>query len=77
MTEKQRLEQEVINLSAKLSSNSSRIGDWAVIKCLEYKDRGLDMPYDLAQIEAERQQVRDRINEIQAQLEVLVDEDQQ
>ena len=67
-TRREQIEIQINSLMAKLSSTASRIGDWAVIKCLEYKDRGETMPYDLADIEAQRQAVRDQINELQAQL---------
>lgn len=75
MTEREKLEQEIRNLIADLSSPASRIGDWAVTKCLEYEKLGKDAPYDLTELMNQRQQVRDRINEIQTQLDTMTDEE--
>ena len=75
MNQRQILEQKITDLMASLSSSASRIGDWAVIKCLEYKDAGQPAPYDLESIEQQRQAVRDQINELQAQLENLPQEE--
>jgi len=44
-----------------------RSGDYKVIKCAEDKARGVskaNLPYDIDTLHAERQQKRDRINEI-------------
>lgn len=71
MTEKQKKEQRIRDLTASLSSENSRFGDWAVIKCLEYKDQGKAMPYDLEDIYAQRQRVRDEINQLQAEIEAM------
>lgn len=74
MNEREAKEQRIRDLLASLTSTSSRIGDWIVVKCLEYKDRGLPMPdgYDLEEIYAERQKVRDEINTIQSELSTMV-----
>lgn len=63
MTEKQRKQQEVINLQWKLNST-----DYKVIKCSEAKLLGEDLPYDIKTLRAERQAVRDKINAIQSEL---------
>jgi uncharacterized protein involved in exopolysaccharide biosynthesis len=76
MTERQQLTQEITNLTASLTSTSSRIGDWAVTKCLEYEKMGKEAPYDLDDLMAQRQKVRDRINELQAQLAALPEDEQ-
>ena len=60
MTEKQ---QEVINLQWKLNST-----DYKVIKCSEAKLLGNDMPYDVKTVVAERQAIRDQINELQTEI---------
>ena len=75
--QREQLQIQINSLMAKLSSSASRIGDWAVIKCLEYRDAGKEMPYDLETIEAQRQEVRDHINELQAQLAALPEEEEQ
>ena len=69
----QKKKQEIINLEASLSSNTSEIGDYRVIKCYEATLSGAKtMPYDTATLLAERQKVRDKINALEdevAQLE--------
>lgn len=63
MTEKQRKQQEVINLQWKLNST-----DYKVIKCSEAKLLGNDIPYDVKTVVAERQAIRDQINELQEEI---------
>lgn len=67
------LEQEIRNLESQLLSVASDIGDWKVAKCMEYQAAGLDMPYDINELHAKRQAVRDRINEIQEELKDIED----
>lgn len=69
MDEKARIEQEIRNLESELSSTVSPIGDWKVCKCYEYSLVGKEPPYDMVELNAQRQAVRDRINELQKQLE--------
>ncbi len=76
MTERERIEGEIISLKAKLDSSASRVGDWAVIKCYEAKLQDKEPPYDVDALVAERQAIRDRINELQAQLEALPEDGQ-
>jgi hypothetical protein len=71
MTERQLKEQRIRDLTAELSSPASRVGDWAVIKCLEYQAQGKDIPYDLEDIYAKRQAIRDEINQLQSEIEAL------
>ena len=68
---KAELEQRVRDLEAKLSCTSSDIGDWKIAKCMEYQVAGLDMPYDINELHTKRQAVRDRINEIQEELNTI------
>ena len=59
ITEKQNLE------------DSLRAGDYKVIKCAEDKARGVakgNLPYDIDALHEERQQKRDRINAIEAEI---------
>ncbi len=67
----QELRQEVINLEASLSANTSEIGDYKIIKCYEATLTGSDAPYDIKELTAKRQAVRDKINEIEAEIEKL------
>lgn len=41
--------------------------DYKIIKCQEYSLAGLELPYDIEQLHNERQALRDKINELQAQ----------
>ena len=61
-------EQEILNLTSKLSSAFSSVGDWKVAKCYEYILAGLEAPYDIADLHTKRQAIRDRINALQAEL---------
>ncbi len=70
-TKIQELRQEVINLEASLSANTSEIGDYKIIKCYEATLTGSDAPYDIKELTAKRQAVRDKINEIEAEIEKL------
>lgn len=65
------LQTELSCLMSELSSPASPIGDWKVAKIQEYALAGLDAPYDIADLHAKRQAVRDRINELQAELSEL------
>jgi len=71
MDERQRINQRIVDLTVDLGSTASRVGDWAVTKCLEYERMGKPMPYDLNAIMEQRQAIRDEINELQDQLKAL------
>ena len=70
MTDEERMlkEQEILNLTADLSSAASPIGDWKVAKYQEYMLAGLEAPYDIDDLHTKRQAARDRINELQEEL---------
>ena len=61
-------EQEICNLQCDLTSTASPIGDWKVAKYQEYVLAGMEPPYDIAELHAKRQAVRDRINALRAEL---------
>jgi len=70
-------QQEIINLTAKLASDTSSIGDWKFSKCYEYSLTGRELPYDVEDLHAKRQVIRDQINAIQEELKTLPqDEDE-
>ena len=69
--EKENLEAELRVLRSELQANTSEIGDWKVIKALEYQLAGQAIPYDMDSLNSERQAVRDRINEIERKLEAM------
>lgn len=47
-------------LKAKLAET-----DYQIIKCSEYQLAGLELPYDVAALHAERQAIRDQINALE------------
>lgn len=53
-------EQQILELKSKLSST-----DYKVIKCSECQLLGQEMPYNVAELHAERQAIRDQINELE------------
>ena len=62
---------EMLECESRLSSSASDIGDWKVIKCYEASLQSKPMPYDIDDLMQKRQQMRNRINEIQEQLKEL------
>ena len=62
------LQAELRQLRSSLQANTSEIGDWKIIKALEYQLIGQDVPYDIEELNAERQKIRNRINEIETRL---------
>ena len=63
--EREELEAELRVLRSQLESNTSDVGDWKIIKALEYQLTGRTIPYDIDQLNRERQEIRDRINTIE------------
>ena len=68
---REELEAELRVLRSKLQANTSEIGDWKIIKALEYQLNGEVIPYDMKKLNVERQKVRDRINKIEAEILAL------
>ena len=62
--ERRKIEQQIINLKADLESRESDIGDWKIAKAQEYILAGIECPYDIAELHAKRQAVRDEINRL-------------
>ncbi len=54
--------QRIYQLKAELAKT-----DYMVIKCYEYSLAGMDPPYDIAMLHADRQAVRDDINALEEQ----------
>ena len=69
--EREKIESEIRCLVSRLDAPTSDIGDWKVVKCYEAKLQDKPMPYDLEELMEERQKVRNRINELQEELEAL------
>ena len=68
---REELEAELRVLRSELQANTSNIGDWKIIKALEYQLTGEETTYDMKKLNAERQKVRDRINEIEEEILAL------
>jgi len=66
--DRERIESEIRTLQSKLDAPTSDIGDWKIIKIYEARLSGESDPYDHEELKAARQAVRDKINELQAQL---------
>lgn len=65
------LQQEIINLKTQISGDDSEVGDYKVTKTYEARLKGESDPYDTNTLLSERQKIRDKINELQAELEKL------
>lgn len=66
--DRERIESEIRTLQSKLDAPTSDIGDWKIIKIYEARLSGESDPYNFEELKAARQAVRDKINELQAQL---------
>ena len=53
-------QEQIAELKAQLSAT-----DYKVIKCSECQLAGEEMPYDVAELHAERQAIRDQINKLE------------
>lgn len=68
--ERDRIESEIRTLVSSLDAPTSDIGDWKIVKIYEARLKGEPDPYDYEELAARRQEARDRINELQQQLEI-------
>lgn len=73
MDERHEIQVQIDTLKNRLTADSSDIGDWKIDKILEYRAVGKDDPYNMEELAAARQTVRDQINELQQRLENLSD----
>lgn len=53
-------QQHIAELKAELAST-----DYMLIKCAEYSFAGEELPYDIADLHAQRQALRDEINQLE------------
>lgn len=58
--EQQTSEELIAELKAQLNAT-----DYKIIKCSEYQLAGQDLPYDIAELHAQRQALRDQINQLE------------
>ena len=68
MDEKAQLQQRIYDLTSQLTSSNSDCGDWKIIKCYEYALQNLPLPYNLEELHAKRQAIREEINNLQEKL---------
>lgn len=61
--------QHLCDLKSYLTSHESPIGDWKIAKCVEAYLTNIDMPYDIDELHAQRQAVRDEINAVEAEIQ--------
>lgn len=59
-TPEELIQREIDELKSELSAT-----DYKIIKCSEYSLNGQELPYDIAELHATRQALRDRINELE------------
>lgn len=59
-TPEEQKQAEIDRLKDELAST-----DYKIIKCSEYSLNGQELPYDIAELHANRQAIRDRINELE------------
>ena len=73
LTEEERgaIESQIRTLQSRLDAPTSNICDWKIIKIYEARLSGESDPYDYEELKAARQAVRDKINELQTELETL------
>ena len=69
--DRERIESEIRTLQSKLDAPTSDIGDWKIIKIYEARLSGEIDPYNYEELKTARQAARDKINELQAELETL------
>lgn len=58
------VEEQILELKRELEST-----DYKIIKCSECQLLGLELPYDIIGLHAERQTIRDKINELEKIIE--------
>lgn len=63
-------------MKLELSSSTSEIGDYRIIKTYEARINNEKDPYDTKSILAKRQEIRDKINVLQQQLDTLQAEEE-
>jgi len=67
---RQEIQEQINLLSTEKMELESQLsgGDYKIIKCAEAQAVGETLPYDAEKLHAERQQKRDRINAIEAEI---------
>lgn len=68
---RQSIESEINSLISSLDAPTSPIGDWKITKIYEARLKNEKDPYDFDDLSKKRQEVRDKINELQKELDSL------
>lgn len=70
----QERERRIEELQAQIAGYKARIDatDYRIIKAYEYSIVGMESEYDMEELHKERQSYRDKINMLEAEIEVLV-----
>jgi hypothetical protein len=63
-TEREQMQERIVRLKQALADS-----DYKVIKCAEAQMAGVELPYNIAELHAERQELRDTINELELVVE--------
>ena len=64
-------QREILALKNRLTANCSDIGDYKIIKSLEAKLKNEPAPYDTDELIAEREAARQKINDLQDEIDKL------
>lgn len=67
--DKNAVKKKIDALTYRLSSETSDIGDYRIIKCYEASLLGKPLPYDIEELSIKRQEVREEINKLKKMLE--------
>lgn len=63
-------QKEILMLKERLASSESEIGDWKIAKIQEYQLLGLQVPYSVEELHKKRQEVRNKINELEICMQI-------
>ena len=65
------IDEQQANIQMEIESLKSELqeSDYKVIKCAEAMTIGAEMPYDVASLHTVRQELRDKINELESEVQ--------
>ncbi len=59
---------DIIKQEIQMLKKSLADSDYKVVKCTEYQLSGIELPYDIVELQKTRQSLRDKINELEQEL---------
>ena len=67
------MKENILTLSFAISAKKSALakGDYKVIKCMEAKLAGKELPYDVAELTEKRNAIRKEINALEAKVKAM------